>query len=263
MDISSVIKKVKEDKRRIVYNLWDNYLIRPIGKIFSIPFIYFNINPILIVILGFLFGLSGIFLIILNYYVIGFILFLIGIVFDNVDGITAYALNRTSALGKLLDETKDIIIKIMLWASISFLVFKNSQNNQHFLFLSILALIIPIFELMSFYLIERKKYYIYEIINKEKLKFNELILKLKDKSSNFFSESINRKIEFKILFFFKHFFSFFIYLWTTIFYPFLFFSLLFNFLNILIIFSFLFGLINFLFQLFRVMFYDRLILKDY
>ncbi len=263
MTLSLAIKKIKKDNRRTVHNLWDNYILRFFGKIFAVPFVYFNINPILIIIIGFLFEILGVVFLFYHYFIFGLIFLFLGKVFDNVDGITAHALNRTSAWGKLLDETRDMITYFFLWIAISFLLYQDYLLGKNYIIFSYLALTIPIFKLLSFHIMDRSDLYTYKVAERAGKEKEELISELKEEKERHLLNSLFFRIKFKLLSFLKRFSHFSLFFWNSISFLFLAFSLYIDRLYLFLTFSLIFALILFVSEISRKFFYNKLILKKY
>ena len=132
---------------------WD----QKIAKVLAKPFIFFNIHPNLVTLLGIILGLFTFFFYSQGnqYYAkVGSIVFFFGACFDHVDGEVARKLNKTSILGHYLDHLGVCITYIALFIGLGVWCQINTGNGYYY---GIIASI-SVFLIMSlrFYL-ERKK----------------------------------------------------------------------------------------------------------
>ncbi|MDD3072421.1 MAG: CDP-alcohol phosphatidyltransferase family protein [Candidatus Pacebacteria bacterium] len=251
MTLSLSLEKIRRTAKKTKCNLWSKYVMRPLGDIFAVPFVYFDFNPRIIIFFRFILEITGAILFLFNYFILGITLIFLGRVFDQVDGNVARALDKTSAWGRYLDEIADMVAKIILWSAISFILFESySQGKSHIIF-SYLALFIPLLELLMFHARDRASLYI-----REGRKSN------KEKVSRFFSKSsVNNK--YKVLYFFRSSYDFISMFWLSICIPFLVLSAIFGNFHFYVIFAVFFHFLFFFYEISRKMFYDRLILKKY
>ena len=125
--------------KKIHFNLpWD----QRIALIISKPFIFFNIHPNIVTLIGILFGLTSFFLYTfgnLFYAKIASILFFIAACFDHVDGEVARKLNKTSTLGHYLDHIGVCITYIALFIGLGIYSHKNFNLGLNYGYISSLC----------------------------------------------------------------------------------------------------------------------------
>jgi phosphatidylglycerophosphate synthase len=251
MTLSLSLEKIRRTAKKTKCNLWSKYVMRPLGDIFAVPFVYFDFNPRIIIFFRFILEITGAILFLFNYFILGITLIFLGRVFDQVDGNVARALDKTSAWGRYLDEIADMVAKIILWSAISFILFESySQGKSHIIF-SYLALFIPLLELLMFHARDRASLYKHGGENKDGKEMKEL----KKIPSN--------SIFYKIKSFFKFLSDFIPMFWLGINFPFFVLSVIFGILHIYVGFAFFFWFLIFSFEFLRKVFYDKLILERY
>ena len=132
---------------------WD----QKIAKILAKPFIFFNIHPNLVTLIGIILGLFTFYFYSKGdqfFAKVGSIVFFFGACFDHIDGEVARKLNKTSVLGHYLDHLGVCITYIALFIGLGVWCQINTGNGYYY---GIIASI-SVFLIMSlrFYL-ERKK----------------------------------------------------------------------------------------------------------
>tara|TARA_Y100000590_G_scaffold263876_1_gene296137 strand:- start:184 stop:801 length:618 start_codon:yes stop_codon:yes gene_type:complete len=103
---------------------WD----QKIAEIISKPFIFFNIHPNVVTIIGIILGVFAGFLFSIGnifYAKIASLIFFFAACFDHVDGEVARKLNKTSILGHYLDHIGVCITYISLFVGLGFYSEKN------------------------------------------------------------------------------------------------------------------------------------------
>ena len=141
--MSKIIKKLS-------FSLpWD----QRIAEIISKPFIFFNIHPNIVTIVGILLGLTvGYFYSIgdIFYAKIASIIFFFAACFDHVDGEVARKLNKRSIFGHYLDHIGVCISYIVLFIGLGFYADKNFNLGLNYGYVS--ALCIFLIMTIRFYL---------------------------------------------------------------------------------------------------------------
>ena len=132
---------------------WD----QRVAQIISKPFIYFNIHPNIVTVIGILFGLFSFFLYTtgnLFYAKIASLSFFVAACFDHVDGEVARKLNKKSLFGHYLDHIGVCITYIALFIGLGFYSDKNFNLGLNYGYIS--ALCVFMIMTIRFYL-ERVK----------------------------------------------------------------------------------------------------------
>ncbi len=128
---------------------WD----QRIAEIISKPFIFFNIHPNIVTIIGVLLGLTASFLYTTGdifYAKIASIIFFFAACFDHVDGEVARKLNKRSIFGHYLDHIGVCITYIALFIGLGFYSDKNFNLGLNYGYVS--ALCIFLIMTIRFYL---------------------------------------------------------------------------------------------------------------
>ena len=128
---------------------WD----QRIAEIISKPFIFFNIHPNIVTIIGVLLGLTASFLYTTGdifYAKIASIIFFFAACFDHVDGEVARKLNKRSIFGHYLDHIGVCITYIVLFIGLGFYADKNFNLGLNYGYVS--ALCIFLIMTIRFYL---------------------------------------------------------------------------------------------------------------
>ena len=128
---------------------WD----QRIAEIISKPFIFFNIHPNVVTIIGVLLGLIASFLYAsgdIFYAKIASIIFFFAACFDHVDGEVARKLNKRSIFGHYLDHIGVCISYILLFIGLGFYADKNFNLGLNYGYVS--ALCIFLIMTIRFYL---------------------------------------------------------------------------------------------------------------
>ena len=128
---------------------WD----QRIAEIISKPFIFFNIHPNIVTIIGVLLGLTASFLYTTGdifYAKIASIIFFFAACFDHVDGEVARKLNKRSIFGHYLDHIGVCISYIVLFIGLGFYADKNFNLGLNYGYVS--ALCIFLIMTIRFYL---------------------------------------------------------------------------------------------------------------
>ena len=128
---------------------WD----QRIAEIISKPFIFFNIHPNIVTIIGVLLGLTASFLYTTGdifYAKIASIIFFFAACFDHVDGEVARKLNKRSIFGHYLDHIGVCISYIVLFIGLGFYADKNFNLGLNYAYVS--ALCIFLIMTIRFYL---------------------------------------------------------------------------------------------------------------
>jgi len=145
--MSNIIKKLS-------FSLpWD----QRIAEILSKPFIFLNIHPNIVTIVGIVLGLTAAFFYSTGnifYAKIGSIIFFFAACFDHVDGEVARKLNKTSVFGHYLDHIGVCISYIALFIGLGFYAEKNFNLGLNYAYVS--ALCVFLIMTIRFYL-ERLK----------------------------------------------------------------------------------------------------------
>ena len=145
--MSNIIKKLS-------FSLpWD----QRIAEILSKPFIFLNIHPNIVTIVGIVLGLTAAFFYSTGnifYAKIGSIIFFFAACFDHVDGEVARKLNKTSVFGHYLDHIGVCISYIALFIGLGFYAEKNFNLGLNYAYVS--ALCVFLIMTIRFYL-ERVK----------------------------------------------------------------------------------------------------------
>jgi phosphatidylglycerophosphate synthase len=145
--MSNIIKKLS-------FSLpWD----QRIAEILSKPFIFLNIHPNIVTIVGVVLGLTAAFFYSTGnifYAKIGSIIFFFAACFDHVDGEVARKLNKTSVFGHYLDHIGVCISYIALFIGLGFYAEKNFNLGLNYAYVS--ALCVFLIMTIRFYL-ERLK----------------------------------------------------------------------------------------------------------
>ena len=145
--MSNIIKKLS-------FSLpWD----QRIAEILSKPFIFLNIHPNIVTIVGIALGLTAAFFYSTGnifYAKIGSIIFFFAACFDHVDGEVARKLNKTSVFGHYLDHIGVCISYIALFIGLGFYAEKNFNLGLNYAYVS--ALCVFLIMTIRFYL-ERLK----------------------------------------------------------------------------------------------------------
>ena len=144
--MNKIIKKLSFDLP------WD----QRIAEIISKPFIFFNIHPNIVTIIGILLGLIASCLYAsgdIFYAKIASIIFFFAACFDHVDGEVARKLNKTSTFGHYLDHIGVCISYIALFIGLGFYADKNFDLGLNYGFFS--ALCIFLIMTIRFYLERR------------------------------------------------------------------------------------------------------------
>jgi len=108
---------------------WD----QRIAEIISKPFIFFNIHPNIVTIIGVLLGLTASFLYTTGdifYAKIASIIFFFAACFDHVDGEVARKLNKRSIFGHYLDHIGVCISYIVLFRLTTFTIFAAGRPSS-------------------------------------------------------------------------------------------------------------------------------------
>ena len=103
---------------------WD----QRIAVIISKPFIFFNVHPNIVTLIGILFGISAFFFYTLGnlfYAKIASLFFFVAACFDHVDGQVARKLNKTSTFGHYLDHVGVCLSYILLFIGLGIYSDKN------------------------------------------------------------------------------------------------------------------------------------------
>ena len=132
---------------------WD----QRIAEILSKPFIFLNIHPNIVTIVGIVLGLTAAFFYSTGnifYAKIGSIIFFFAACFDHVDGEVARKLNKTSVFGHYLDHIGVCISYIALFIGLGFYAEKNFNLGLNYAYIS--ALCVFLIMTIRFYL-ERLK----------------------------------------------------------------------------------------------------------
>ena len=132
---------------------WDQKIALLISK----PFIYFNIHPNIVTIVGILFGLSSFFFYTIGnlfYAKIASIFFFIAACFDHVDGEVARKLNKTSTLGHYLDHIGVCSSYIFLFIGLG--IYSDKNFNIGLTYACVSAICVFLIMTIRFYL-ERLK----------------------------------------------------------------------------------------------------------
>tara|TARA_B100000315_G_scaffold75871_1_gene69409 strand:+ start:212 stop:829 length:618 start_codon:yes stop_codon:yes gene_type:complete len=145
--MSNIIKKLS-------FSLpWD----QRIAEILSKPFVFLNIHPNIVTIVGIVLGLTAAFFYSTGnifYAKIGSIIFFFAACFDHVDGEVARKLNKTSVFGHYLDHIGVCISYIALFIGLGFYAEKNFNLGLNYAYVS--ALCVFLIMTIRFYL-ERLK----------------------------------------------------------------------------------------------------------
>ena len=141
--MNKIIKKLSFDLP------WD----QRIAEIISKPFIFFNIHPNIVTIIGILLGLTASCLYATGeifYAKIASIIFFFAACFDHVDGEVARKLNKKSTFGHYLDHIGVCISYIALFIGLGFYADKNFNLGLNYAYVS--ALCIFLIMTIRFYL---------------------------------------------------------------------------------------------------------------
>ena len=140
---------IKIIKKLSLTSPWD----QRVAQIISKPFIYFNIHPNIVTVIGILFGLLSFFLYTtgnLFYAKIASLFFFIAACFDHVDGEVARKLNKISTFGHYLDHIGVCISYIALFIGLGIYSNKNFNLGLDYAFIS--ALCVFLIMTIRFYL---------------------------------------------------------------------------------------------------------------
>ena len=110
---------------------WD----QKIAKILAKPFIFFNIHPNLVTLIGIILGLFTFYFYSKGdqfFAKVGSIVFFFGACFDHIDGEVARKLNKTSVLGHYLDHLGVCITYIALFIGLGVWCQKNAGNGYYY-----------------------------------------------------------------------------------------------------------------------------------
>ncbi|MFA7385322.1 MAG: hypothetical protein WCZ99_00005, partial [Candidatus Paceibacterota bacterium] len=71
MTLSLSLEKIRRTAKKTKCNLWSKYVMRPLGDIFAVPFVYFDFNPNVITFFRFILEITGVFFFLNRYFILG------------------------------------------------------------------------------------------------------------------------------------------------------------------------------------------------
>lgn len=123
------------------YPFFERIFYRPIASVLTLRLAEYHCSPTLMNFIGFFTGLGGMVLIAFGDYplrVLGAGILIVSYIFDCVDGQLARGFRVTNGFGALLDTTLDSIKESLIMFALSYVYFKQTQNEYIEIYLVII-----------------------------------------------------------------------------------------------------------------------------